>query len=183
MDEKERWIRDCLERFEGPLLLYAGRLLADPHGAQDAVQEAFVRLLAQERAAVGPRMPGWLFAVCRNLCMDRRRREKVMERTNAPALDERSGPGSDPATLAAAGDAAAAALRAMDLLPDRQREALALRFRHGLSYREIAEVMDLTVNHVGVLLHEGLKALRARMGVASAPAAAGATAFSKGAAR
>ncbi len=170
--EKERWVRGCLERFEGPLLLYAGRLLGDPHGAQDVVQEAFVRLLSSDRAVVAPRLPAWLYAVCRNLCMDRRRRERVMERTNAAALDLRSGPGADPADLAAAGDAAAAALRALGGLPERQREALLLRFLHGLSYREIAEVMDITSNHAGVLLHAGLRALRFRMGV-DAPAAAG----------
>lgn len=171
MDEaKERWVRGCLDRFEGPLLLYAGRLLGDPHGAQDAVQEAFVRLLAADPAVVDPRLPAWLYAVCRNLCLDRRRREKVMERTNAPEPDLQSGSGADPAEIAARGDEAAAALRALDLLPERQREALLLRFLHGLSYREVAEVMDITGNHAGVLLHEGLKALRFRMG-AHAPAA------------
>lgn len=177
--EKARWVRGCLERFEGPLLLYAGRLLGDPHGAQDVVQEAFVRLLAQDPAAVDPRIPAWLYAVCRNLAMDRLRRGRIMERSATPLLDERAGGRDDPAAAAALRDDAAAALRAVDGLPDRQREAVLLRFSHGLSYRETAEVMDVTVSHVGVLLHEALKTLRARMGV---PIPGGAPAM-KGAAR
>jgi RNA polymerase sigma-70 factor (ECF subfamily) len=164
-------VRDALERFEGPLLLYASRLLRDPHGAQDVVQEAFLRLLAAERAAVAPRLPGWLYAVVRNLAFDRMRRERWMERPDSAVLDARPGAAGDPAERAAARDQAAAALRALESLPEKQREALRLRLQHGLSYREVAEVMDVTVNHVGVLLHEGLKALRRRLGVAvAAPA-------------
>ncbi len=175
--EQARWVRGCLERFEGPLLLYAGRLLGDPHAAQDVVQEAFLRLLAQDPAAVGPRIPGWLYAVCRNLAMDRLRRGRLMERSATPALEERPGAGRGPADLAALRDDAAAAVREVDRLPARHREAVLLRFSHGLSYRETAEVMDVTVSHVGVLLHEAMKTLRARMGVAApggAPALKGA---------
>jgi RNA polymerase sigma-70 factor (ECF subfamily) len=40
---------------------------------------------------------------------------------------------------------------------------LRLRFQEGLSYKEIAGVMQLTVSHVGVLIHNGLKSLRARL--------------------
>ena len=163
-DGKAVWVRDALERFEGPLLLYAERLLRDSHGAQDVVQEAFLRLLRADRAEVEPRLPGWLYAVARNLAFDRMRRERVMERTNAATLDDRTG-AEDPAGGAETRDAAAAALRALESLPEKQREALRLRLQHGLSYREVAEVMDVTVNHVGVLLHEGLKSLRSRLGV------------------
>ena len=45
-----------------------------------------------------------------------------------------------------------------------QQEVLRLKFQHGLSYREISGVTELTVSHVGVLIHNGLKALRARLG-------------------
>lgn len=171
-DDQARWVRDALDRFEGPLLLYSSRLLRDPHGAQDVVQESFLRLLRADRPTVEPRLPGWLYAVARNLALDRMRRERWMERPDSAALKDRPGPAADPAERAAARDAAAAALRALESLPEKQREALRLRLQHGLSYREIAEVMDVTVNHVGVLLHEGLKALRKRLGVPSPGVAA-----------
>ena len=47
-------------------------------------------------------------------------------------------------------------------LTDKQRQAVLLKFSGGLSYREIAEVMALSVSHVGVLLHTALGRLRAR---------------------
>jgi RNA polymerase sigma-70 factor (ECF subfamily) len=48
-------------------------------------------------------------------------------------------------------------------LNDRQQEAIRLKFQSGLSYKEIAEVMDITVNHVGVLLHNAIKTIREKL--------------------
>jgi RNA polymerase sigma-70 factor, ECF subfamily len=45
-------------------------------------------------------------------------------------------------------------------LPPEQAEACCLRFLEGLSYAEIAEELNVTVNHVGVLLHRAKAALR-----------------------
>lgn len=53
--------------------------------------------------------------------------------------------------------------RLAGLLPEKQQEALRLRFQGGLSYQEIASVMNESVGHVGWLLHQGLKDLRQRM--------------------
>ena len=38
-----------------------------------------------------------------------------------------------------------------------------LKFQHGLSYKQIAEVTQLSVSNVGFLIHTGLKALRERL--------------------
>ena len=48
-----------------------------------------------------------------------------------------------------------------DALPPNQREVIRLKFQNDLSYREIAEVTQLTETNVGFLLHTGLKKLRA----------------------
>ena len=48
-------------------------------------------------------------------------------------------------------------------LPDRQQEILRLKFQGGLSYRQIADVMDLTVSNVGFLIHTSIKALREQL--------------------
>ena len=48
-------------------------------------------------------------------------------------------------------------------LPDREQEIVRLKFQEDLSYREIGEVLGLSVANVGYLLHMALKKLRARM--------------------
>lgn len=49
---------------------------------------------------------------------------------------------------------------ALDTLPEKQREAVLLKFSGDLSYQEIADVLGTSVSNVGVLLHTALKNLR-----------------------
>ena len=48
-------------------------------------------------------------------------------------------------------------------LPTREQEVLSLRLGQGLSYKQIAEITDLSVSHVGVILHEAVTKLRTAM--------------------
>jgi RNA polymerase sigma-70 factor (ECF subfamily) len=60
-----------------------------------------------------------------------------------------------------AGEQVSRVLAQLQRLPQRQQEILRLKFQGGLSYKQIAEVMGLTVSHVGVLIHTALKSIRA----------------------
>ena len=153
--------QDCRSRLER----YAASMLRDPALAEDAVQDVQCRL-AEQRVAV-PDTEGalraWLFTAVRNRCIDLLRKEGRM--TAIAELDGRvqSPPDSDPAAIASTHDDADAALAALDRLPTLQRDALRLRFSGGLSYKQIAEAMDKSVSHVGVLVHEGLATLRTQL--------------------
>ena len=48
-------------------------------------------------------------------------------------------------------------------LPTREQEVLSLRLGQGLSYKQIAEITDMSVSHVGVMLHEAVTKLRTAM--------------------
>ena len=50
--------------------------------------------------------------------------------------------------------------KAMKKLTDRQREGLALKFEHNLSYPEIAEILDMTVESARTSIYRALKILR-----------------------
>ncbi len=93
-----------------------------------------------------------------------------MPRESRSDVETLDAPGATPEESAERRDSAAQALSAVDKLPEAQQEVVRLKFRHGLSYREIAEVTGLSVSHVGVRIHEAIKALRGRLG-ASTPAA------------
>ena len=61
-------------------------------------------------------------------------------------------------------EAAGFLLRIVATLPLRQQEVIQLKFQNDLHYQQIAEIMQTTVNNVGVLLHTALKTLRERYG-------------------
>jgi len=159
--ERSEWVSRALDDHERALLAYARRLLSDPERARDVVQETFLRLCRAKRSDVEGHLRRWLFAVCRNKALDElRRRRHVATPTALEHADARPGPAAMPVEIAALRDDVRAALTALDGLPDREREVLHLRFRESMSYRQISAVTELSVSHVGVLIHTAMKRLR-----------------------
>lgn len=147
-----------LARYERPLVRYAKQITGDLDLARDAVQETFLRLSRQNLDALAPRLAAWLFCVCRNCAIDQQRR---VVRFSPDGLDhDLPSPGPSPADHAGDREDASTLRRLVAGLPERQRELVRLKFDAGLSYREIAEVTQLSVSNVGVQLHLALQTLR-----------------------
>jgi len=156
---QDQWIQSAVIEFEGPLVVYAARILGDIDRARDVVQETFLRLCGQERSEVGPHLLEWLYAVCRNRALDLLRRQRTR------GCEEMAGekiecPVARPAKRAEDKELAARILSMMEELPENQRRVLVLKFEEGLSYKQISVKTGLSVSNVGFLIHSGLKALR-----------------------
>ena len=158
------WIHAKVREFEGPLVLYALRMAGNPEDAQDAVQETFLRLCRQERSAIENCTAEWLFTVCRNCALNIRQSGARMH-----ALKNEESIGDTKAELAGAKvereESMSVVLTILKTLPESEQEVIWLKFYEGFSYREIAEITNHSVNHVGVLLHLGLKKIRERLSV------------------
>ena len=157
-------INALVDRYEKPLLAYAGRMLGgDWQGAQDAVQETFLRLCREDPAKLESRVAAWLFSVCRTRVID-------MQRTNHSTPFD-----SSQISLAdQSPDVSESVIKAEDRdqlydlvekLTQRQQEVLRLRLQAGLSYREIAQVTGLTIGNVGFHLHAAVRNLRDSLAV------------------
>ncbi len=164
---RAQWIAEALARYETPLLRFAAKLLRDPERARDVVQETFLQLCQQDRAAVEGHLAAWLFRVCRNRAFDLRRKESRVELLSetTPAAD----PHPDPSQAVEHKQEGSAVLRILETLPEAHQEAVYLRFQSGLSYKEIAEITGHTVTNVGVILHTAVKKIRAHMDDAARP--------------
>jgi RNA polymerase sigma-70 factor (ECF subfamily) len=162
-DGTRSWVRSALARFEGPLLVYAARILGDAEGARDVVQETFLRLCVQERTAIEPRLAEWLFTVCRNRALDVLRKERRMTQLSDEQVQHCLSPDKGPEESVEHRDSAARVLDLLERLPASQREAIRLKFQNGFSYREISRISGHTVTNVGYLIHVGLKTLRGQL--------------------
>ncbi|WP_058240392.1 RNA polymerase sigma factor [Shimia marina] len=141
---------------------HAFRMLGDRAEAEDVAQEAMIRLFRQapEWRQGEAKVTTWLYRVTANLCTDRLRKAKGV------ALDVIAEPEDDAKTAAQSmlDQARSEALqRALATLPERQREAVALRHLQGLSNPEIAEVMTISVEAVESLTARGKRALAAAL--------------------
>ncbi len=162
---RPEWIAEALGRWERPLVRRAAGLLGgDLERARDVVQEAFLRLCRERPERLDGRTGEWLFTVVRNLALDVQRKERSMRATDPGATGARADAAPGPAEVAERGDTLISVARALEALPDEQREVLRLKFQDGLSYAEIAQATELSVANVGWRIHVGLKALRERLG-------------------
>ena len=155
-------IGDALSRYEGPLLRYARGLLGDLERARDVVQDTFLQLCREDPARVDGHLPQWLFTVCRNRALDVQRKEGRLRTLDPAALDAQASPEPTASRRLEAEDALREVVEVLATLPPSQQEVLRLKLQEHLSYQQISEVTGLTVSHVGVLIHNGLKSLRAR---------------------
>ncbi len=172
VSEEASLFDELLSSCESKLLLYARNLTGDLESARDIVQESFLKLAKALRDRKGrpgedalstgedrlKRWKAWLFTVTRNGAFDQLRKRKpvVPEEVlmNIPSAD------LNPRRCLEKNDLVVRVFQSMERLSLSQREAIRLRFQNDLSYKEIAQVMNVSVTNVGFLLHAGLKRLR-----------------------
>jgi RNA polymerase sigma-70 factor (ECF subfamily) len=145
---------------QAPLTRYAARLLGDPERARDVVQDTFVKLMAQEPAAVDGHAVEWLFTVCRNRAMDVIRKEHRMKRFEEGEIERVTAADPRPGRALERAETQAAMLELIDRLPPNQQEVVRLKFQNGFSYKEISRITEHSVGNVGFLIHTAVARLR-----------------------
>jgi len=157
-DELEAWLaRDYATAYRTACLV-----LRDPHEAQDAVQEAFLRVW-RFRASVpaGDGRTGWLYRVVVNACISRVRASRARTGRDAGPAGLESLPdlGTSTAELAEHSQLAGDVVAALADLPEHLRVPLVLRFYAGLSEKQIAVAIDRRPGTVKSRLHEARQRL------------------------
>lgn len=144
------------------LFRYLSRLTGDPEVAQDAAQEAFVRLMERPPAAGETR--AWLFRVGTNAAWmalrTRGRRRRLLEAAplRAPVGDAPPAPDA----LAETAEVRARVRAALDGLSEKERQILLMQ-QEGYRYREIAEAVGTTTQSVGTMIARALDKLAAEL--------------------
>jgi len=157
--DRREWIQSAIAEHEGPLVRYACHFL-DQERARDVVQDTFIRLLQCEPTEVRGHLRPWLFKVCRNRAIDVCRKESRMSLSDSNTLDQKVNGVKNPAAVAEERDSSAHLQSLVGELNERQQEILRLKFQSALSYKEIAEVMGITVSNVGFILHSTIQKVR-----------------------
>ena len=136
----------------------AFRMLGDRAEAEDVTQESLLRLwkAAPGWDATRAKITTWLYRVTSNLCIDRLRKSNRNSGDEVPEVADET-PGIDLKLQATA--RAQALQHALQILPDRQRQAMILRHIEDLSNPEISDIMEISVEAVESLVSRGKRAL------------------------
>jgi RNA polymerase sigma-70 factor, ECF subfamily len=149
-------------------------LMRNDEDAKDVVQEASLRAFRYFRTFTGGTGRAWFFRIVRNTCAGwRRHGSRVVTDTFDEEQHSSRRPESDPETLLLQADHTTVIARAMRNLPDRFRRLLVLREFEGLSYRELANALEIPVGTVMSRLSRARQALRDALGSEANPSLVG----------
>ncbi|MGA2113624.1 MAG: sigma-70 family RNA polymerase sigma factor [Bryobacteraceae bacterium] len=157
-DSVEGEVVALFDRFRGPLLRYLSSFgLALPDG-EEVIQEVFLSLFQHLRGG-GSRqnLRGWLFRVAHNLGLKHRHRSRrdFGLRAETGVEDAAVDPGPNPEAQAVGNQTRQRLLAVVEGLPQQDRRCLFLR-AEGLRYREIAEILDISLGGVSLSLVRSL---------------------------
>ncbi|MEM7160284.1 MAG: RNA polymerase sigma factor [Myxococcota bacterium] len=167
-----------VQRHQRGIFNFILRSVRDRSRAEELLQEVFLRVVrAKDRYERTAKFTTWIYAIARNLCVDESRRARFRDHQS---LDAKR-PGKDgeaggdmlsrmPAKEVPTDEAAEAPTlrkrmaKAIDALPDDQREVFLLRQLSGLSFREIGETLGVPENTVKSRMRYALEKLREHLG-------------------
>lgn len=144
------------------IYLYLYRLTRNEKQAEDLTQDTFTRAYLFLEDYQGEKVRPWLFKVAYHSFVDWYRKQKTQIPTDPVLMqemleqpDERASP--ERKLLEAEDWQYFLAL--IDLLTEKQRQALLLRYKHHFSYAEIGEVLGLTAADVKITVYRGRQKL------------------------
>lgn len=144
------------------------RLVGSDEEARDLCQEAFLKAYKSLRSfKQEARFSSWLYQIALNLCRDRMRRRRGKTMVSLDELEEGGAatPVAGPTALdlLQERDTKRLVRGAIEALPDEQREVIILKEYQGLTFLEIAQVLDVPISTVKTRLYRGLDQLRSRL--------------------
>jgi RNA polymerase sigma-70 factor (ECF subfamily) len=159
---------DVFSEYERPIYNYLFRMTENETEADDLTQETFVRVHRGLPTFRGESsLSTWIYRIATNVSFDHFRRRATQQAKTAVPLEE-STPDvewvdeapSSPEQLAAQSEMSECVDGFVDRLPPSYRAVLVLHDMQGLKNREIAEVLDCSLDNVKIRLHRARKKLR-----------------------
>lgn len=139
-------------------------ILGDPADAQDIAQDGFVTALERlDELSRGDAFKGWLLRIVRNRALDRKRSVTRFPKVDIAVVDP-GAPDDLPDREAARSELRDRLARALQTLPEREREVLLLHDLEGWKHREIGERMGMLEGTVRHVLFRARRMMRERLG-------------------
>jgi RNA polymerase sigma-70 factor (ECF subfamily) len=144
----------------------ASNILQDPNEAEDAAQETLITAVRKlDNYQPGTNFKAWLYTIAVNICRGYLRKRRVRKNLHSTLKGlfnlSDSTPSIEEQVLR--GEAKAHLWQAVNMLNEKQRLPILLRYLHGLSNQEIAQVIGVHEGTVRSRLHYALRELQKRL--------------------
>jgi RNA polymerase sigma-70 factor (ECF subfamily) len=157
---EEGALRQLMQRHGKPMLVLAQRVTGSADDADEVVQESFLKvwkMAARWQVDGAATFSTWFYRVVLNASLDRRRRAPMAPLEDAGEPVDQAPIGSETAQIRQRRETL---LRAMNELPERQKEALSLCYFGEVNGPEAARILKMSVSALEALLVRGRRGLR-----------------------
>ena len=158
---------EIVRRWERRIFALTYGILGREEEARDATQETFLAAFRNLRGFRGEaKVSSWLHRIAVNQCLTRQRRAKVRKESaleDSPETEFAATVAESPALVVEGRQRMLAVRRALNGLPLELRQIVVMKEFEELTFREIAEVLDLPLSTVKSRLYTGLKQLQLRL--------------------
>lgn len=144
-----------------PLCRFTEQYTESPEIAEDLVQDLFFKIWHErERWDPSVSVKSYLYASARNLALDYIKHEKVVDEWKSDNEQKGHLGLTRPDKRLHRKELRKAVRGAIEDLPERRREVFKMSRDHGLTYKEIASVMDITVSTVETQMRRAFRSIR-----------------------
>jgi RNA polymerase sigma-70 factor (ECF subfamily) len=161
---------EIVQRWERRIFALAFGMLGREEDARDATQETFLAAFRNLRAFRGEaKVSSWLHRIAVNQCITRQRRAKVRNESAIESEEEKNAAsfaapiGCSPARVVEGRETIAAVRLAVNSLPVELRQVVVMKEFEELTFKEIADALDLPLSTVKSRLYTALKQLQMRL--------------------
>jgi RNA polymerase sigma-70 factor (ECF subfamily) len=161
---------EIVQRWERRIFALSFGMLGREEDARDATQETFLAAFRNLRAFRGEaKVSSWLHRIAVNQCITRQRRAKVRNESGLETEEERHAASFaaplrySPARTAERHETTTAVRLAVNSLPVELRQVVVMKEFEELTFKEIADVLDLPLSTVKSRLYTALKQLQMRL--------------------
>jgi RNA polymerase sigma-70 factor (ECF subfamily) len=169
---------EIVQRWERRIFVLSFGMLGREEDARDATQETFLAAFRNLRAFRGDaKVSSWLHRIAVNQCITRQRRAKVRSESALETEEEKDASSFaapiqySPARVTEGREVNAAVRLAVNSLPLELRQVVVMKEFEELTFKEIADALDLPLSTVKSRLYTALKQLQMRLQKFSQPSA------------
>jgi len=150
--------------YKNALYNFVYRYIGDMPAAEEVTQEVFLRIYRAApkfKVIENTKVSTWIFKIAYNLSMNELKRRKRYLRLLNDHAGKKEMPDRTQALESIENrELMEAVISELSLIPENQKAALLLRINQGLSYREISEVLDVSVSGVEMLIFRARRHLK-----------------------
>lgn len=160
-------------RWQKPIYNFTLRYFKDREHAKDATQRVFMKVFKNLKHLKDTRkFSSWIYQIALNLCKDETKSKYYQTTSSLDELKENKNfdlssetdasaySGNNPESTLERRELRSLLERALDHIPEEQKEVVIMKEFQGLKFIEIAEILELPINTVKSRMYYGLHALR-----------------------